>query len=624
MLVTACKQLRLQQLSHTKSRTHPRIRERKKKKKKTKTKTKKKESKKKKKKKQTQKRKVGTRTYESDNPAQERGGYFGTNLGFGRSQASKPQRIHVVALRRRITSTATGAEVKPPCPAPWPSLQLGSCPFTVDGALPRRCDTSVSVNVNVSVSHPIAGLPTTRAAEAMRVAAAVVVRAHLRRGVSTLNSQLLLTQLPQDHPRRGHDGQDIGAADLPASDLRKQDEAVVRGLHAKMQRLHDGVTEVIPEASHTNCYNQAALTTSKPIIIYLPATPSHIKSPPPSFLEAFASYPIFQINYRWNHVPSTLTSSPRSTHPALGNHPFPTPIHDTSHAYQWLTSQYLPTQCQTSSLPPALRHQPFIIYGSRLGGTIATSLALTESRSTTSSERVSLIAENPILDWTTIATTPDPLLVSPQPSHTSSHDLSTIFQQPNWDIQTLHTLKTRLFTQPSFCFDNFASPLLFFRTAGVSVPKEWVGTPLRDEAQILADMSKSTLLNRQYLPRSEPAESSSLSSPSSQHGQEEERIKVSRKANLKFPPRDAGLKIPKTLFVSTGHEEGGLKAQVDEMARLMRRSVVLYESRDRGYYVDDGDVHAAAEERVKHRTIEEGDEVKEEEVVGEWLSGDLT
>lgn len=124
-----------------------------------------------------------------------------------------------------------------------------------------------------------------------------------------------------------------------------------------------------------------------------------------------------------------------------------------------------------------------------------------------------------------------------------------------------------------------------------------------------------------------------------------------RKSMLKFPPKGSGLVIPKTLFcttrqnillspVNTALPEPGLgsdatpeseaeqdmryphgstntvlQAQVDEMIRLMRRSVVLHEQGESGRgAVGDGDVNAA-EERVSYVQVDEG----ENTVVGDWL-----
>ena len=137
-----------------------------------------------------------------------------------------------------------------------------------------------------------------------------------------------------------------------------------------------------------------------------------------------------------------------------------------------------------------------------------------------------------------------------------------------------------------------------------------------------------------------------------------------RSANLKFPPRDSGLKIPRTLFLVTGsggssagvrgegagkgeRSEGAVKRgtrgrehgsgsagddemgeQAREIVRLMRRSVVRHEFKERVMWDEDADPHAAAEERVQLVSLKEKEEEEvgegegeEEKALGEWLEG---
>ena len=106
---------------------------------------------------------------------------------------------------------------------------------------------------------------------------------------------------------------------------------------------------------------------------------------------------------------------------------------------------------------------------------------------------------------------------------------------------------------------------------------------------------------------------------------------------MKFPPKDSGLRIPTTLFLRSGgasgdsasgerderlEGRGGVAAQAHEMARLMRRSVVLHELKDRVIWDEDADPHASAAERVRVEVLEGGGkENVEESMVGEFLEG---
>jgi hypothetical protein len=117
---------------------------------------------------------------------------------------------------------------------------------------------------------------------------------------------------------------------------------------------------------------------------------------------------------------------------------------------------------------------------------------------------------------------------------------------------------------------------------------------------------------------------------------------VARRANLKFPPRESGLKIPRSLFLTTpssspsyasssskgkkGDEEDEItpKAQAEEMAKLMRRSVLLHEFKERKLWDEDLDPYSASEDRVQVLELspnaDEGVGNEEEErVVREWI-----
>lgn len=61
--------------------------------------------------------------------------------------------------------------------------------------------------------------------------------------------------------------------------------------------------------------------------------------------------------------------------------------------------------------------------------------------------------------------------------------------------------------------------------------------------------------------------------------------------------------------------------QATEMARLMRRSIVLHEYKDRAMYDSDVDAHAVSEERVQVGEVAEA--VKEDEVLREWIEDAL-
>ncbi|KAL3421715.1 hypothetical protein PVAG01_05871 [Phlyctema vagabunda] len=370
-------------------------------------------------------------------------------------------------------------------------------------------------------------------------------------------------------------------------------------------------------------YNRGSVASTTPYIIYLPPNPNITTSPFPEFL---SSHPVARINYRWNHQPSShLTSSP-----LYQNHSFPTPLHDVLYGYSWLVS-YL-------SAPE------FYVYGSHLGGTLATSLALTESRATrikNTSKIRGLIAKDAIFDWTGVATSKD----DTRGDEGGSHDPERESHRRLWTTQTLHALKTRLFSEPAQCFDSFASPILFFRSAGLAIPESFPG--LRPAASLRSSVSLDDIFldeDGNIVERQKPAPESPSAPAPTAHALPAE---ATRRSHLTFPPRGSGLRIPRSLIMSTlasiplaaltrrgkptrtrarartTEGEGELEAQAQEMCHVMQRSITLHESKDRRVWDDSFDAHTEAETRVRYRTLVEGDAEREERrLVREWLEDD--
>ncbi|APA08668.1 hypothetical protein sscle_04g034380 [Sclerotinia sclerotiorum 1980 UF-70] len=308
-------------------------------------------------------------------------------------------------------------------------------------------------------------------------------------------------------------------------------------------------------------HNAALLHNSSttPLVVYLPPYPSSPLPPlrPPSWL--LESYPVFSIPYRWSYKPSISFRNQKS-------HPFPIPLHDTLQAYSWLLNRYLPylllggRTLDADFLPdhaPAIQ-RPLLIYGSYLGGTLATSLALTESHnSPLLPARIhSLIVHNGIFDWTPISTTPDPSIF-PSESSSSSPSYgqlltSELYTQSPWTIKTLHALKTRLFPSPSQTFDPFASPILFFRNPGIQVPQRWP-IPPPTTSSFPTKKHTSSKPGTNIYPTSKTQNTYYKNPTSSPLSDEEEDfphepLDESRKAKLTFPPPGSSLRIPRSLF----------------------------------------------------------------------------
>ncbi|KAM3079502.1 hypothetical protein ACMFMG_005923 [Clarireedia jacksonii] len=393
---------------------------------------------------------------------------------------------------------------------------------------------------------------------------------------------------------------------------------------------------------------------SAPLVIYLPPYPSSSLHSPPSWL--LRNFPVLSIPYRWSHNPSVSFRIQKT-------HGFPVPLHDTLQAYTWLLNSYLPSL--STNPPPSSSsfhaqkpiQRPLLIYGSYLGGTLATSLALTESYAYTNrpTHIHSLVVYNAILDWTPFSTTPDPVLFdkSSIPSYISSPEL---YSQKPWTTDTLHTLKTRLFPSPSQTFDAFASPLLFFRRPGTEVPKRWpIPPPSPNSTSPSSSSSHADSTVSEDFPVSNPEDApshyledftspddpdeSDFESPPSNFWDDEleehphESLQKSRKSHLIFPPRNSLLRLPRSLFLYSASstpdmvkdgtvlkggqetspteiqsdEEGEMfdvfKEQAEEMQKLMKRSIMMHELGDRIRWDEDCDAEAISGERVSVRSI---------------------
>jgi len=98
-------------------------------------------------------------------------------------------------------------------------------------------------------------------------------------------------------------------------------------------------------------------------------------------------------------------------------------------------------------------------------------------------------------------------------------------------------------------------------------------------------------------------------------------IEVTRKSNLRFPPKDSGIRIPRSLFLVTldaakSKTQKEMQKQAAEIVKLMRRSVATHESKDRAWDAT-LDPENESEERVQMLVLSSS--LDEGRVVGEWV-----
>jgi hypothetical protein len=380
---------------------------------------------------------------------------------------------------------------------------------------------------------------------------------------------------------------------------------------------------------------------SSPLIINLPPFPvqdvDNVDSYLPSFLHRF---PSATIHYRWANSPEIHAPHVRDNESANGDESadllsrltplhWPTPIHDTLFSYEFLVKHLSPAPDDTTGM--VLQRRPVYVYGSYLGASLASSLALTESHTHQPVAIRGLLAFNGIFNWTTLL--PD------HPNNKLLLDELPDMDNLDGNDKDLHFVKDTLpshFDQPANLFDPFASPILFFHTAGMLVPTSFtersspnLSQGFLDAVDQLSAQSSASSADDPYdqayvysdpedpppptpyddmeemetetedtnTDTSSSADSGSLAPPSP---------KPPRRGYVTFPPRASSLKIPETLLMHTTSPPGAavpgsvqgqrrrlalwkrLKAaensfgtQALGLAGLMRRSVNLYELRER-------------------------------------------
>ncbi|KAJ5603878.1 Alpha/beta hydrolase fold-3 [Penicillium hordei] len=205
---------------------------------------------------------------------------------------------------------------------------------------------------------------------------------------------------------------------------------------------------------------------------------------PQHVLASTAAALVVTINYRLGEIKTDITpSSDKSSisqepieapgqtlgpsNPQLTSYKYPTPVHDTLAGFDWIKTHLRPSQ--------------LAVFGTHIGGSLALMLALTEAQSIQA-----VAAVEPVCDWpgldeyctreSTITTTKTIAGVN-NDTTASSTTTSKHKRQPRKkspappDLLPLLQARSKFFSTPERCFDSFASPILFLRSAGRDVPR---------------------------------------------------------------------------------------------------------------------------------------------------------
>lgn len=313
------------------------------------------------------------------------------------------------------------------------------------------------------------------------------------------------------------------------------------------------------------------------------------------------------IHYRWT-ASSSEEESPKEdssdVHQAVRENCYPgwpTPLHDTLKAYTWLVENLAPVN--ENPAPTNYGRRDIYVYGSYLGASLATALALTESHT---HERMAVrgcVAYNGIYNWTMFL--PDHGINKPPPAVSRNFLEEILAHSEDSDFQELKKMSRELFSKPDDFFDPFASPCLLFHTPGLLIP------PSFDESAI---PHPTTLADLRWVSEEE-TEEFVPSMP----------LKHPRKSSLKFPPAKSTLRIPEMLLL---HDTApplrpsflrrrqrrtkkiygnSFQVQAKELANLTRRSINKYELKERMKWddsLDEGNDEADRRVQVHHVGLE--------------------
>lgn len=141
---------------------------------------------------------------------------------------------------------------------------------------------------------------------------------------------------------------------------------------------------------------------------------------------------------------------------------FPVPVHDVATAFEFLISSTSPFNHDQDDAPKVC------LFGSHIGGALATMLALTEPNNVHA-----LATIEAVVDWVGLDEVVEHLLAT-ESRRKQRHKTAGRYGVNDRSVlaaaEELIKLRARLFGTPSAYFDPFASPLLFLRAPGRDTP----------------------------------------------------------------------------------------------------------------------------------------------------------
>ena len=296
---------------------------------------------------------------------------------------------------------------------------------------------------------------------------------------------------------------------------------------------------------------------------------------------------VVQVNYRLSHEQQ-----------------YPTPVHDVLAGYDWILENLLPKRAIIRAGRPG-NVGKVAVCGELIGGGLATALALTESRIGEPGVTAAAIS-NPVVDWVAIDSP-----VEPEDMKALKESEVSVSM-----LDDLRRLRKGLFSKPEKYFDPFASPILFFRSAGIDVP--YAPAPVFAD-----DMERLSSLEREDFDWQQP----DIRNIDARETEEEVVLMARRRASKRYPSKALGLRLP-SCYVSAGITSP-LNGQARELAHLLRQSFIrqmreatVLSSFGKKVPIDDED-HQPSDDQQAARKLQdsqarENAELKMHEGIGLW------
>lgn len=264
-----------------------------------------------------------------------------------------------------------------------------------------------------------------------------------------------------------------------------------------------------------------------------------------SYLRSSLPHTVVQINYR------------------LGSQdPYPTPVHDVLAGYDWVNEYLLPKR-SIARIGRSEHVGRVCVVGELLGGSLATMLALTECRKGEPGVMAAAV-NNPLVDW--VAPEEDLDITAPKSSLGKYGD-----QYAGFEIADLIRARGNYFPKPEGYFDPFASPILFFRTAGAEIPPDR-RTEL-DDLELLSSIEREDFHRQQQLLSGISTRSlQDIASGKEDNGSQEQPSPPPQKSSRLFPSKNFNLLLP-SFHISTGNASP-LSDQAKELSQTLRKSVI--------------------------------------------------